>query len=156
MCGTMTFVIGVVCDHESYPDVVSALGSMNKLEVCYGYSEGIKNNGTHFTYIEDNLELSSTIHSSLGILIGTMDVLCVAQYGEASWNHRERLFNNERMVEVKDDQGKPISSHADWTEQTYCEILESFSEKDDFVYFPRIVSGTSNYIVILFYYSVPS
>ena len=72
-----------------------------------------------------------------------MDVLCVAQYGEATWNQRERLFNNERMVEVKDDQGKPISSRADWTEQTYREIIKSFSEKDDFVYFPRIVSGTS-------------
>ena len=42
-----TFVIGVVCDHESYPDVVSALGSMNKLEVCYVYSEGIKNSGIY-------------------------------------------------------------------------------------------------------------
>ena len=122
---------------------------MNKLEVCYVYSESIKNNGSHFTYIEDNLELSSTIHSSLGILIGTIDVLCVAQYGEASWNHIERLFNNERMVEVKDDQRKPISSHADWTEQTYCEIIESFSEKDNFVYFPRIVLGTSNYIAFI-------
>lgn len=47
MSGAMTFVIGVVCDHESYPDVVSALGSMNKLEVCYVYSEGIKNNGIY-------------------------------------------------------------------------------------------------------------
>ena len=62
MCGAMTFVTAV-CDHESYPDVVSSLGSINKLEVCYAYSESIKNNGTHFTYIEDNLELSSTIHS---------------------------------------------------------------------------------------------
>ncbi len=126
----------------------------NKLEVCYVYTEGIKNNGIRhaFTYIENNLvnELSSTIHSSLGILLGIMDVLCVAQYGEASWNPRERLFNNERMVEVKDNQGQPISSHAVWTEHTYCEIIESFSEKDDFVYFPRIVSGTctSTYFIL--------
>ena len=49
------------------------------------YSEGIKNNGTHFTYIEDNLELSSTIHSSLGILIGTMDVLLFYESTISYW-----------------------------------------------------------------------
>ena len=48
------------------------------------------------------------MHSILGTLIGA----CVAQYGEARLNRSERLFKNERMVEFKDDQGKPISSRA--------------------------------------------
>ena len=73
-----------------------------------------------------------------------MELLCVAQYGEATSKKRERLFNNCSMVEVKDDSKTLISSHPDWEERTYAELIETFSIEGDYVYLPRIVSGKLN------------
>ena len=70
-----------------------------------------------------------------------MDILCVALFGEAEVESRERLFNNKSTVEVKDDTGKLVSSHPDWDECTYAEIFSVFSQEDDYIYLPRIVSG---------------
>lgn len=70
-----------------------------------------------------------------------MDILCVALFGEATSESRDRLFSNNSTVEVKDDAGQLISSHPDWEEHTYAEIIEAFSEEDDHVYLPRIVTG---------------
>ena len=74
-------------------------------------------------------------------MTGSMDILCVALFGEAEVESRERLFNNESIVEVKDDTGKLVSSHPDWDERTYAEIISAFSQEDDYIYLPRIVSG---------------
>jgi hypothetical protein len=70
-----------------------------------------------------------------------MDVLCVALFGEASFRSRGCLFNNNATVEVKGDDGQLISPHPDWEAQTYSSIIEAFSEMDDHVYLPRIVTG---------------
>ena len=83
----------------------------------------------------------NVIISSLGRMTGSMDILCVALFGEATSESRDRLFSNNSTVEVKDDAGQLISSHPDWEEQTYAEIIEAFSEEDDHVYLPRIVTG---------------
>ena len=83
----------------------------------------------------------NVIISLLGRMTGSMDILCVALFGEATSESRDRLFSNNATVEVKDDAGQLISSHPDWEEQTYAEIIEAFSEEDDHVYLPRIVTG---------------
>ena len=44
MSGVMSFTIAIVCDLESYPQVVNNLGDAN-IEVCYVHSAGIKRNG---------------------------------------------------------------------------------------------------------------
>ena len=74
-------------------------------------------------------------------MTGSMDILCVALFGEAEVESRERLFNNKSTVEVKDDTGKLVSSYPDWDECTYAEIFSVFSQEDDYIYLPRIVSG---------------
>lgn len=74
-------------------------------------------------------------------MTGSMDILCVALFGEAEVESRERLFSNKSTVEVKDDTGKLVSSHPDWDEHTYAEIIRVFSQEDDYIYLPRIVSG---------------
>ena len=74
-------------------------------------------------------------------MTGSMDILCVALFGEATSESRDRLFSNNATVEVKDDAGQLISSRLDWEELTYAEIIETFSEEDDHVYLPRIVTG---------------
>lgn len=78
---------------------------------------------------------------SIGKMTGSMTVLCVGFYGGASAETRERLFCNKCSMELKDDSGKTLSCHPDWDEDTYTEIIESFSEKDDFIFFPEIASG---------------
>ena len=43
---------------------------------------------------------------------------------------------------MKDDTGKPVTSHPDWDEHTYyAEIISLFSQEDDYVNLPRIMSG---------------
>ena len=74
-------------------------------------------------------------------MTGSMDILCVALFREAEVESRERLFKNNSRVEVKDDTGKLVSSHPDWDEHTYAEIISVFSQEDDYVYLPRIMSG---------------
>ena len=70
-----------------------------------------------------------------------MDILCVALFGEATSESRDHLFSNNATVEVKGDAGQLISSHPDWEELTYAEIIETFSEEDDHVHLPRIVTS---------------
>ena len=74
-------------------------------------------------------------------MTGSMNLFCIGLYGGASPGTRERLFTNKSTVDVKDDSGQLLSSHPDWEEDTYIEIIESFSEKDDYIYLPRIVTG---------------
>ena len=74
-------------------------------------------------------------------MTGSMDILCVGLFGEAEVESRERLFRIKSTVEVKDDTGKPMSSHPDWDEHTYAESIRVFSQEDDYIYLPRIVSG---------------
>ena len=71
-----------------------------------------------------------------------MDILCIGLFGEVASGNRDRLFRNNSTVEVKDDAGQLISSHPDWEEVTYTEIIKAFSEENDYVYLPRIVTGT--------------
>ena len=79
-----------------------------------------------------------------------MHIFCVGLYGGASSETRERLFTNKSTVEVKDDSGQLLSSHPDWDEDTYIEIIESFSEKEDYVYLPRIVTGKEYILTHIF------
>ena len=74
-------------------------------------------------------------------MTGSMDVFCVALYGGASSESRDRLIINKSTVDLKDDAGQLLSSHPDWDEETYAEIIKAFSEEDDHVYLPRIVTG---------------
>ena len=74
-------------------------------------------------------------------MTGYMEILCVAFFGEATSESRDHLFSNKATVEVKDDDGQLISSHPDWEELTYADIIKAFSEEDDYVYLPRIVTG---------------
>ena len=61
-------------------------------------------------------------------------------------------FSNSANIEVKDDTGQLISSHPDSEEQTYAVIIQAFSEEDDHVYFPRII--TSNIILGLSHFQL--
>ena len=70
----------------------------------------------------------------------SMDILCVTLFGDATFESRDCLFNNSANIEVKDDTGQLISSHPDWEEQTYAAIIQAFTEEDDYVYFPRIIT----------------
>ena len=74
-------------------------------------------------------------------MTGSMDVLCVALFGDADLESRDRLFVNNSKIEVKDDAGQLLSSHPDWEEHTYREIIETFSSEDDHVYLPRITTS---------------
>ena len=74
-----------------------------------------------------------------------MQLLCIGLYGEANLASRESLLMNEASVEIKDDMGQLLSFHPDWEENTYIEIIQSFSEKDDYVYLPRIVTGKNRF-----------
>ena len=69
-----------------------------------------------------------------------MDILCVTLFGDATSERRDRPFHSIVTVEVKDYNRKRISSYPDWEETTYTEIIEAFSEEDNYVYFPRIVT----------------
>ena len=71
-----------------------------------------------------------------------MDILCITLFGQAASGNRDRLFRNNATVQIKDDAGQLISSHPDWEEVTYAEIIKAFSEEDDYVYLPRTVTGT--------------
>ena len=71
-----------------------------------------------------------------------MDILCITLFGQAVSGNRDCLFRNNATVQIKDDAGQLISSHPDWEEVTYTEIIKAFSEEDDYVYLPRIVTGT--------------
>ena len=74
-------------------------------------------------------------------MTGVMNILCIGLYGEAVSVGRERLFNNSTLVEIKDDAGQLISSHPDWDEVTYAEIIKSYTEEDDHVYLIGIATG---------------
>ena len=78
---------------------------------------------------------------NLGRMTGSIDVLCIALFGDATLESRECLFSNSANIEVKDDAGQLISSHPDWEEQTYAAIIAAFSEEDDHVYLPRIITS---------------
>ena len=78
---------------------------------------------------------------NLGRMTGSIDVLCIALFGDATLESRECLFSNSANIEVKDDTGQLISSHPDWEEQTYAAIITAFSEEDDHVYLPRIITS---------------
>lgn len=69
-----------------------------------------------------------------------MNILCVALFGNAPLESRDRLFNNTANIEVKDDAGQLISSHPDWEELTYTSIIQAFSEEDDHVYLTKLVT----------------
>ena len=77
-------------------------------------------------------------------MTGGMDILYIAMFGEATLKRQGRLFNNNATVEVKGDDEQLISPHPDWEELTYSSIIEAFSEVNDYVYLPRIVSGKRN------------
>ena len=74
-------------------------------------------------------------------MTGHMNIMYVALFGDASVQRRGRLFSNEAEVEVKGDDGQLLSSHSDWEAVTYASVVEAFSEVDEYVYFPRIVTG---------------
>ena len=77
-------------------------------------------------------------------MTGHMNILYVALFGEASVHRRGRLFSNDTEVEVKGDDGQLLSSHPDWEAVTYASVIEAFSELDEYVYLPRIITGKYN------------
>ena len=67
-----------------------------------------------------------------------MVIVCVGLFGDAIL---DCFFTNNGFVEVKDDLGHLISPHPDWESDTYSEIIQAFSQTDDYVYLPRTVTG---------------
>ena len=74
-------------------------------------------------------------------MTGHMSIMYVALFGDASVQRRGRLFSNDAEVQVKGDDGQLLSSHSDWEAATYASVVEAFYEVDEYVYFPRIVTG---------------
>lgn len=142
MAGARAYAIAVACDVEEKSEVVSSLEA-RKVETRYIYSRGTKQNGK-----DSNLRLmlyDCGWSLWLGALIGSLQLLCIGLYGEANLESRESLLMNEACVEIRDDMGQLLSFHPDWEENTYTEIIQSFSETDDFVYLPRIVTGKNRF-----------
>ena len=126
VCTSVLFIFLGIAKPRSY------CGSFSVLAACSTYAH---------TRVIAILVAMNQIYTSSFIRTGSMDVFCVARYGGASSESRDRLIINKSIVDLKDDAGQLLSSHPDWDEETYAEIIKAFSEEDDHVYLPRIVTG---------------